>query len=193
MANPVPWEQAGRILTPTQQQNNFHHDFEQQHQQHQHQLQLQQLQLQLQPHQQQHQHVQIQSKGRTTLPKAPAKPAQASKSSKSSPPLDVPSFTFIDHDDDLASKRIKDTNARKAIRSHVMRDVRRRERLAGLKRTSKRGAAKEKPLSPATGKKMPVLPRVPLPKAGGKALPALVRRVRNEMMLTIIAFRIGRR
>ncbi|KAJ5734222.1 hypothetical protein N7493_003008, partial [Penicillium malachiteum] len=53
-------------------------------------------------------------------------------------PLDRPSFTFIDHDDDLTSKRIKDVNARKAIRSHVMRDVRRRERLAGTKRTSKR-------------------------------------------------------
>ncbi|OQD80465.1 hypothetical protein PENANT_c035G08749 [Penicillium antarcticum] len=53
-------------------------------------------------------------------------------------PLDRPSFTFIDHDDDLTSKRIKDVNARKAIRSHVMRDVRRRERLAGLKRTSRR-------------------------------------------------------
>ncbi|OQE11797.1 hypothetical protein PENVUL_c002G05059 [Penicillium vulpinum] len=52
-------------------------------------------------------------------------------------PLDRPAFTFIDHDDDLTSKRIKDVNARKAIRSHVMRDVRRRERLAGLKRTSK--------------------------------------------------------
>ncbi|KAJ5788065.1 hypothetical protein N7457_003055 [Penicillium paradoxum] len=52
-------------------------------------------------------------------------------------PLDRPSFTFIDHDDDLTSKRIKDVNARKAIRSHVMRDVRRRERLAGLKRTSR--------------------------------------------------------
>jgi hypothetical protein len=49
-----------------------------------------------------------------------------------------PAFTFIDHDDDLASKRIKDTNARKAIRSHVMRDVRRRERLVGLKRVSRR-------------------------------------------------------
>ncbi|KAJ5326438.1 uncharacterized protein N7506_009540 [Penicillium brevicompactum] len=54
-----------------------------------------------------------------------------------SAPLDRPSFTFIDHDDDLTSKRIKDVNARKAIRSHVMRDVRRRERLAGLKRTSR--------------------------------------------------------
>ncbi|KAJ5503127.1 hypothetical protein N7463_006001 [Penicillium fimorum] len=52
-------------------------------------------------------------------------------------PLDRPSFTFIDHDDDLTSKRIKDVNARKTIRSHVMRDVRRRERLAGLKRTSR--------------------------------------------------------
>ncbi|OJD13256.1 hypothetical protein AJ78_06278 [Emergomyces pasteurianus Ep9510] len=144
MANHLPWEQAGRILTP---QHNFRHDFEHQHQQ---QQQLH-LQLQLQP-QQQHQHLQIQTKGRTTVPKALAKPAQASKSSKASPPLDVPSFTFIDHDDDLASKRIKDTKARKAIRSHVMRDVRRRERLAGLKRTSKRGAAKEKPLSPAAGK-----------------------------------------
>ncbi|CAI7569102.1 unnamed protein product [Penicillium manginii] len=53
-------------------------------------------------------------------------------------PLDRPSFTFIDHHDDLTSKRIKDVNARKAIRSHVMRDVRRRERLAGLKRTTRR-------------------------------------------------------
>ncbi|KAJ5683188.1 hypothetical protein N7462_006353 [Penicillium macrosclerotiorum] len=53
-------------------------------------------------------------------------------------PLDRPSFTFIGHDDDLTLKRIKDVNARKAIRSHVMRDVRRRERLAGLKRTSRR-------------------------------------------------------
>ncbi|KAJ5770801.1 uncharacterized protein N7511_002852 [Penicillium nucicola] len=53
-------------------------------------------------------------------------------------PLDRPSYTFIDHDDDLTSKRIKDVNARKAIRSHVMRHVRRRERLAGLKRTSRR-------------------------------------------------------
>lgn len=52
--------------------------------------------------------------------------------------IDRPMFTFIDHDDDLSSKRIRDANARKAIRSHVMRDVRRRERLAGLKRTSKR-------------------------------------------------------
>lgn len=52
--------------------------------------------------------------------------------------VDRPTFTFIDHDDDLTSKRIKDTNARKAIRSHVMRDVRRRERLAGRKRVSRR-------------------------------------------------------
>ncbi|KAJ5403940.1 hypothetical protein N7509_003811 [Penicillium cosmopolitanum] len=59
-------------------------------------------------------------------------------SQPNAPPLDRPSFTFIDHDDDLTSKRIKDVNARKAIRSHVMRDVRRRERLAGLKRTTRR-------------------------------------------------------
>ena len=61
-----------------------------------------------------------------------------SKTKTPATPLDRPSFTFIDHDDDLTSKRIKDVNARKAIRSHVMRDVRRRERLAGLKRTSRR-------------------------------------------------------
>ncbi|KAI1910750.1 hypothetical protein LOZ12_006236, partial [Ophidiomyces ophidiicola] len=54
------------------------------------------------------------------------------------PVNDRPSFTFIDHDNNLASKRVKDASARKAIRSHVMRDVRRRERLAGLKRVSKR-------------------------------------------------------
>lgn len=58
--------------------------------------------------------------------------------------VDRPTFTFIDgHDDDLSSKRIKDAGARKAIRSHVMRDVRRRERLAGLKRVSKREARPE--------------------------------------------------
>lgn len=65
-------------------------------------------------------------------------PSPESKSKPPAAPLDRPSFTFIDHDDDLTSKRIKDVNARKAIRSHVMRDVRRRERLAGLKRTSRR-------------------------------------------------------
>ncbi|GIC94762.1 uncharacterized protein Aud_002091 [Aspergillus udagawae] len=58
-------------------------------------------------------------------------------------------FTFIDHDDDLSSKRIKDANARKAIRSHVMRDVRRRERLAGLKRVPKRESRLKQP-SPST-------------------------------------------
>ncbi|KAE8374309.1 hypothetical protein BDV26DRAFT_270253, partial [Aspergillus bertholletiae] len=51
---------------------------------------------------------------------------------------DRPIFTFIDHDNDLSSKRIKDASARRIIRSHVMRDVRRRERLAGLKRVSRR-------------------------------------------------------
>lgn len=49
-----------------------------------------------------------------------------------------PFFTFIDHDDDLPSKRINNINARKAIRSHVMRHVRHRERLAGHKRISRR-------------------------------------------------------
>jgi hypothetical protein len=52
--------------------------------------------------------------------------------------VDRPSYTFIGHDDDLTSKRIKDANARKKIRSHVMRDVRRRERIAGTKRVSRR-------------------------------------------------------
>ncbi|KAJ5565241.1 hypothetical protein N7513_001483 [Penicillium frequentans] len=66
------------------------------------------------------------------------RPSNSEPSSRAAPPLDRPSFTFIDHDDDLTSKRIKDVKARKAIRSHVMRDVRRRERLAGTKRTSRR-------------------------------------------------------
>ncbi|KAL1963286.1 hypothetical protein VTN77DRAFT_8509 [Rasamsonia byssochlamydoides] len=83
-------------------------------------------------------------------------------SSKSQKPSDRPSFTFIDHDDDLASKRIKDANARKAIRSHVMRDVRRRERLAGLKRVSKRedrnrAGAGDKPASKSSNnRKLPL-------------------------------------
>ncbi|EQL30946.1 hypothetical protein BDFG_06581 [Blastomyces dermatitidis ATCC 26199] len=157
MANHIRWEQTAQILPPPpppppQQQNNIHHNHNHSHNHgHQHQPpQLPHIQLQLQ--QQQQQPRQIQAKGRTTLSNSPAKPAQAPKSSKSSIPSDAPSFTFIDHDDDLASKRIKDANARKAIRSHVMRDVRRRERLLGLKRTSKRGAAKEKSSSPTASK-----------------------------------------
>lgn len=55
------------------------------------------------------------------------------------PLSDRPTFTFIDHDEDLASKQIRGASARKTIRSHVMRDVRRRERLEGRKRPSKRG------------------------------------------------------
>ena len=61
------------------------------------------------------------------------------------PPLEVdpnigdePSFTFITHGDDLQTKRIRDVSARKQIRSHVMRDVRRRERIQGLRRPSKK-------------------------------------------------------
>lgn len=77
-----------------------------------------------------------------------------SKSNPIAAPLDQPSFTFIDHDDDLTSKRIKDVNARKAIRSHVMRDVRRRERLAGLKRTSRR-ESRTHPVSAKSQSKVP--------------------------------------
>ncbi|KAK2760181.1 hypothetical protein FQN54_002248 [Arachnomyces sp. PD_36] len=69
---------------------------------------------------------------------------------------DRPTFTFIDHDEDLASKQITGANARKAIRSHVMRDVRRRERLAGRKRPSKRGeraGTDSKPKSTAASRK----------------------------------------
>ncbi|PGG96701.1 hypothetical protein GX51_07700 [Blastomyces parvus] len=155
MANHFRWEQVAQILPPPppppppQQHNNIHYNHN--HGQHQHQLPQIPPLPQLQQQQQQQQHRQIQAKGRTTSSNAPAKPAQAPKSSKSTAPSDTPSFTFIDHDDDLASKRIKDANARKAIRSHVMRDVRRRERLLGLKRTSKRGAAKDKTLSPTAG------------------------------------------
>ncbi|BCR87056.1 uncharacterized protein ACHE_31043S [Aspergillus chevalieri] len=65
------------------------------------------------------------------------------------PAVDRPTFTFIDHDQDFSSKRIKNVKSRKAIRSHVMRDVRRRERLAGLKRGSKREAQLQKLPKPA--------------------------------------------
>ncbi|KAJ5806974.1 hypothetical protein N7474_010566, partial [Penicillium riverlandense] len=71
--------------------------------------------------------------------------------SKPTGSVDRPSYTFIGHDDDLTSKRIKDANARKKIRSHVMRDVRRRERLAGTKRVSRResraGQSDEAPIT----------------------------------------------
>lgn len=67
-----------------------------------------------------------------------AKRVGLESNSKPTGSVDRPSYTFIGHDDDLTSKRIKDANARKKIRSHVMRDVRRRERLAGTKRVSRR-------------------------------------------------------
>ncbi|KAL5356210.1 hypothetical protein BJX96DRAFT_104158 [Aspergillus floccosus] len=63
-------------------------------------------------------------------------------------PTNQPTFTFIDHDDDLSSKRINDANARRAIRSHVMRDVRRRERIAGLRRVSRRNGRTRKKETP---------------------------------------------
>lgn len=69
-------------------------------------------------------------------------------------PTNQPTFTFIDHDDDLSSKRINDANARRAIRSHVMRDVRRRERIAGLRRVSRRDGRtrkKEPPFIQSSG------------------------------------------
>lgn len=68
---------------------------------------------------------------------------------------DRPTFTFIDHDEDLASKQITGANARKAIRSHVMRDVRRRERLAGRKRPSKRGERSGTDSAKSTGSSSP--------------------------------------
>ncbi|PGH00503.1 hypothetical protein AJ79_08194 [Helicocarpus griseus UAMH5409] len=86
---------------------------------------------------------QQQLNGRNVLSRTPSSSAKAPRS-KPAASLDLQSFTFIDHDDDLASKRIKDAKARKAIRSHVMRDVRRRERLAGTKRTPKRDDRKVK-------------------------------------------------
>ncbi|ODH48717.1 hypothetical protein GX48_05152 [Paracoccidioides brasiliensis] len=96
---------------------------------------------------QQHLHPQLQALDQSTLSRTSINPVQGLEPSTSKGPstssIDRPSFTFIDHDDDLASKRIKDVRARRAIRSHVMRDVRRRERLAGLKRTSTRGDKSE--------------------------------------------------
>ncbi|EGD89487.1 hypothetical protein H103_03125 [Trichophyton rubrum CBS 288.86] len=53
-----------------------------------------------------------------------------------------PSFTFIGQDDEAALKGRKGSDTRKMIRSHVMRDVRRRERIAGLKRVSKKTSKK---------------------------------------------------
>lgn len=53
-------------------------------------------------------------------------------------------FTFIEHNDSLATKRIRDPKARRAIRSHVMRDVRFREKQQGKRRGQKRDAAHER-------------------------------------------------
>ncbi|EFR04360.1 hypothetical protein MGYG_07368 [Nannizzia gypsea CBS 118893] len=53
-----------------------------------------------------------------------------------------PSFTFIGQDDEATLKGRKGSDTRKMIRSHVMRDVRRRERIAGLKRVSKKASKK---------------------------------------------------
>lgn len=80
-----------------------------------------------------------------------AKRVGLESNSKPTGSVDRPSYTFIGHDDDLTSKRIKDANARKKIRSHVMRDVRRRERLAGTKRVSRRESrAGQSDASPTT-------------------------------------------
>ena len=56
-------------------------------------------------------------------------------------PNPPPKFTFIEHNDSLISKRIRDPQARRAIRSHVMRDVRFREKQQGKRRGSKREKA----------------------------------------------------
>ena len=65
--------------------------------------------------------------------------------SASAAAADCPTFTFIDQSDDLTTRRIKDANTRKAIRSHAMRGVRRRERLAGLKRPLRCNNRAQKP------------------------------------------------
>lgn len=83
------------------------------------------------------------------------------------PAVDQPTYTFIDHDDDPCSKKIKNSRSRKAIRSHVMRDVRRRERLAGFKRGSKRDAEDLRPqpeLAAASRPEPPVAYRPELPE-----------------------------
>lgn len=98
-------------------------------------------------------------------------------------PLDRPSFTFIDHDDDLTSKRIKDVNARKAIRSHVMRDVRRRERLAGLKRTSRQNRTPNAPKTVETTdeKSMVVRASSQPATASDSLIPAICRRGSSDI------------
>ncbi|KAL9620033.1 MAG: hypothetical protein Q9160_005411 [Pyrenula sp. 1 TL-2023] len=53
-------------------------------------------------------------------------------------------FTFIEHNDSLATKRIRDPKARRAIRSHVMRDVRFREKQQGKRRGQKREVSHER-------------------------------------------------
>lgn len=94
-------------------------------------------------------------------------------------PLDRPSFTFIDHDDDLTSKRIRDVNARKAIRSHVMRDVRRRERLAGLKRSSRR-ESRTQPVSLSTREENPEERRLVLRTASQSSASSVVEKSESD-------------
>ncbi|KAL9109930.1 MAG: hypothetical protein Q9227_005453 [Pyrenula ochraceoflavens] len=60
-------------------------------------------------------------------------------------------FTFIEHNDNLITKRIRDPQARRAIRSHVMRDVRQREKLQGKKRGSKRDKADKEDIRSGDG------------------------------------------
>ncbi|KAK2861161.1 hypothetical protein FQN49_004487 [Arthroderma sp. PD_2] len=79
------------------------------------------------------------SSGTGTTPPAP----QSRSAPEQSLPYERPSFTFIGQDEDSASKGRKGSDTRKMIRSHVMRDVRRRERIAGLKRVSKKANARK--------------------------------------------------
>lgn len=89
------------------------------------------------------------------------------------PAVDQPTYTFIDHDDDPCSKKIKNSRSRKAIRSHVMRDVRRRERLAGFKRGSKRDAEDLRPQPELAAASRPEPPVAYRPEAGVASRPEL--------------------
>ncbi|KAF3480725.1 uncharacterized protein GIQ15_06072 [Arthroderma uncinatum] len=79
----------------------------------------------------------------SSSPDATSSAPRSGTTPEKSLPYERPSFTFIGQDEESTLKGRKGSDTRKMIRSHVMRDVRRRERIAGLKRVSKKASARK--------------------------------------------------
>src|SRR5271170_3183816 len=92
-------------------------------------------------------------------------------------------FVFVEHNDSPEDKRIRDVNARKAIRGQAMRKVRENEKLLGKKRLSGRRkkiakTAKDEAGEPSTNGTEPMSTpgigsRAFPPKTGSESMPTI--------------------